>query len=197
MTPTGLYDALALVLTYPTPVYKDALAHGAELLASSAHANSADSRQAFGAAAESAPDPLAAYAAFHGALAPLDTNALEELFTRTFDINPDCCLEVGWHLYGENYERGAFLVQMRGHLRRFRLAESTELPDHLTHALRILGRFDPEEGGRFAHRYILPALEKMRAGFEGKDNPYASLLSAISMIITANHPEPAPEVTHE
>ena len=38
---------------------------------------------------------------------------LEELFTRTFDINPQCTLELGWQLYGEDYNRGAFLVRMR------------------------------------------------------------------------------------
>ena len=31
---------------------------------------------------------------------------IEETFTRTFDVNPACALEVGWHLFGEEYARG-------------------------------------------------------------------------------------------
>ena len=38
---------------------------------------------------------------------------LEEVFTQTFDINPLSALEVGWHLFGEEYARGMFLVRMR------------------------------------------------------------------------------------
>ena len=197
MKRTGLYDALALVLTYPTPAYKNALAHCAEILKTSVFHVPMDGWQDFSIAGETVLDPNTAYASFHAALEPLATNELEELFTRTFDINPVCCLEAGWHLYGENYERGAFLVQMREHLRRFHLTESSELPDHLTHVLRVLGRFDVEEGRLFARTYVLPALEKMRAGFETPTNPYASFLSALSMIITANFPVPISEATHE
>ena len=39
---------------------------------------------------------------------------LEELYAATFDSSDDCALEVGWHLYGEAYQRGVFLVEMRG-----------------------------------------------------------------------------------
>ena len=28
---------------------------------------------------------------------------IQELYTRTFDINPVCTLEIGWHIYGEDY----------------------------------------------------------------------------------------------
>ncbi len=46
---------------------------------------------------------------------------MEELFTRTFDINPVCALEVGWHLFGERYERGTFIVKIRQTLRRLEI----------------------------------------------------------------------------
>ncbi len=38
---------------------------------------------------------------------------IEEMFTRTFEINPVCALEVGWHVYGEEYARGALMVRLR------------------------------------------------------------------------------------
>ena len=36
---------------------------------------------------------------------------IQELYTRTFDINPVCTLEIGWHIFGEDYARGALLVK--------------------------------------------------------------------------------------
>ena len=46
---------------------------------------------------------------------------VEELYSATFDSNDACALELGWHLYGEAYQRGVFLVEMRQRLRQARL----------------------------------------------------------------------------
>ena len=84
-------------------------------------------------------------------------------------------LEVGWHLYGEDYHRGAFLVRMRGLLREHGVPEETELPDHLTHVLPVLGRLDDARAEALARGYVLPALVKMLDGFGEKRNPYRQL----------------------
>ncbi|MEE9555211.1 MAG: molecular chaperone TorD family protein [candidate division Zixibacteria bacterium] len=104
---------------------------------------------------------------------------IQELFTRTFDINPVCALEVGWQLYGENYERGNFMVKVRRKIREFGLTESGELPDHLAHILRILGRMERDEAHIFTSEFIMPALDKMIKGLEGKNNPYEGILIGI------------------
>lgn len=110
---------------------------------------------------------------------------LEELFTRTFDINPECVLEAGWQLYQENYERGNFIVKMRQLMREFDLPESTELPDHLTHLLQTIGRINDDQVGGFLSKYALPAIEKMQKGLKNKDNPYNNVISGIlSELIT-------------
>ena len=49
---------------------------------------------------------------------------MQELFTRTFDINPACASR-GGHLFGEEY-RGA--LRPDAELRRLGLEESAELP---------------------------------------------------------------------
>ena len=79
-----------------------------------------------------------------------DDPSRQELYVQTFEFNPACTLELGWHLFGENYERGEFLVRMRDLLRRHGIAESTELPDHLTHVLALVGRLDHEEAAELA-----------------------------------------------
>lgn len=112
----------------------------------------------------------------------LDAPGLEEFYTRTFDINPVCCLEVGWQLYGEEYERGSFMVKMRKALRETGLRESTELPDHLCHVLPLLDRLDPVDAAGLANACVLPALDKMIAGFAGKDNPFECVLKTIRSV---------------
>ena len=104
---------------------------------------------------------------------------MQELYTRTFEINPLCALEVGWQLFGERYERGTFIVKMRQTLRDLKLPESTELPDHLVHVLQALDKLQPEEAGEFANLFIVPAVDKMIDGFKDKENIYRNILSGI------------------
>jgi nitrate reductase delta subunit len=111
----------------------------------------------------------------------------QELYTRTFDINPVCTLEVGWHIYGEDYARGEFLVKMRQRLRQCGLPESKELPDHLTHVLVLLGRLDGGEADELAARYVLPALEKMLGGMADVENPYKAVLEAVVQAVRIRH----------
>ena len=77
-------------------------------------------------------------AAFGAYSEPRDLHELEETYARTFDINPACALEVGWHLFGEEYARGLFLVRLRGEMREHGVEESSELPDHITHVLALI-----------------------------------------------------------
>lgn len=174
-----IYDRIAELLTYPDA--KRPLAGVAE--------------EARALAPAPASELLSAYIED---IRALSTEDLQERFVGTFELNPACSLEVGWHLYGENYERGEFLVKMRQEMRRLGIEESAELPDHLTHALRVLDKLAPEEGAIFAAEYLYPALKKMRPGLEGKDNPYEKVLGALDLVLAADYPDiahyqPGPE----
>ena len=155
------FDQLAEVLTYPVDGYEGRFSRCRETLAARDPSLAA------------MLDPLA------GHIDSSSESELEELFTRTFDINPQCTLELGWQLYGEDYNRGAFLVRMRELMREKGVEEGTELPDHLMHVLPVLGRMEPEEAGDFSLRFALPAVNKMLEGFSDNANPFRSALETV------------------
>ncbi|MEW5983164.1 MAG: nitrate reductase molybdenum cofactor assembly chaperone [Acidobacteriota bacterium] len=118
----------------------------------------------------------------------LSTADLQELYTRTFDLNPLCALEVGWHLYGEDYQRGAFLVRMRKALRDHGIPEDGELPDHLASMLRLAARLEPDETARLTVHALLPALDKMLGSIEKAESPFLPLVTAIRHLLAARMP---------
>ncbi|MFN7998461.1 MAG: molecular chaperone TorD family protein [Bryobacteraceae bacterium] len=113
--------------------------------------------------------------------------AMQELYVQTFEFNPACTLEIGWHLFGENYERGEFLVRMREQLRRHGIVESSELPDHLCHILPLLDRLDSQEAAELVGQYVLPALGKIKDSLNG--NAYHDLIVALAARLDADYPD--------
>jgi nitrate reductase assembly molybdenum cofactor insertion protein NarJ len=111
----------------------------------------------------------------------------QELYVQTFEFNPAATLETGWHLFGENYERGEFLVRMREQLRRYGIPEAGDLPDHLALLLRLIARLPREEGAELAGLYLSPALAKIRAAVAA--NPYEALIAEIEAALAADFPD--------
>ncbi|MCA9078269.1 MAG: molecular chaperone TorD family protein [Planctomycetaceae bacterium] len=108
---------------------------------------------------------------------------VEEAFTGTFDVNPNCALEVGWHLFGEEYARGMFLVRMREELRKYDLPESVELTDHITHVLAVIGAMREDEATRFVTACVLPAVATLRTAVEKTNSPYRHVISCLADIL--------------
>lgn len=171
----NIYESFADVLSYPTQDY-----HAKVKKCQIAITN-------YKRSATLNPEPLTLINSFSEFIKDKSVADLEEHFTQTFDINPISCLEVGWHLFGETYDRGAFLVRMRELLRQFNIKESTELPDHITHVLAVLGKMEKESADDFANAQVLPAIKKMIDGFGGKENPYINVLKALQIFIQENH----------
>jgi len=171
---TLVLDLFASVLSYPAEGYRDDVLDLQKQLAE------LDPSEAGGEAAETARTMIQLFIDETG---DLSLQEFEELYTRTFDINPICTLEVGWQLFGEVYERGAFLVKMRGMLRQYGIEESTELPDHLCHVLKLLGRLEPEEADAYVRTSLLPALAKMLDGFARHSSPYQHVLQGLNALI--------------
>lgn len=125
---------------------------------------------------------------------------LQELYTRTFDLNPCCTLDVGYYLFGEDYQRGAFMAQVRSELDKAGIPCDEDLPDHLPHLLRWLEHVrGTEDHVEMVAECLLPVLRKMdeamnappagRQGVRGarqearRDNPYRGLLQGLAMVL--------------
>jgi nitrate reductase delta subunit len=124
---------------------------------------------------------------------------LEEVYTGIFDLDAACHPYVGYQLFGESYERSAFIVELKKRYRSsgFEASES-ELPDRLSVLLRFLsmsGDGDPNQ--EIINEGILPALDKMakeaKEAEEAEEadgqlpphgsNPYRQVLEALRLVL--------------
>jgi nitrate reductase assembly molybdenum cofactor insertion protein NarJ len=169
MERSALYDAWACLLVYPDEQGIDYARSGlGRLLAE--HADGSDQLDLLGVL-----------------LAEPDAGAREETFTRTFDGSDRCALEIGWHLHGENYARGALLVRLRKLLKEHGLLTGAELPDHLGVVLGLLGRAKPDLADALVRGIVLPALEKLSAGFEKDTGPYGGVIEGVRRFLSVRH----------
>jgi len=168
----AIYDCWAEILTYPGEERAGKLNGWIEEIA------------CVDEAAGSALEPLARYRQENG------DSALEELFVRTFENNAERALELGWHLHGENYARGSFMARMRGLLRENGIEESHELPDHISHVLKLMARAREELAAAMAHQVVTPSLEKIRGGFKDTANPYAQAIAGLARFVAEEHAQP-------
>ncbi|MBT4790293.1 MAG: hypothetical protein HON90_01875 [Halobacteriovoraceae bacterium] len=107
---------------------------------------------------------------FKAELEKLDETQLEELYTKTFDINGVCSLDLGYVLFGEDYKRGALLVEISRLLRENDVDPGTELADHLPNVLRLLPKLTNfEEREQMIEKLVIPAINNMILKF-GKGN---------------------------
>lgn len=122
---------------------------------------------------------------FADAVISMPSAALQEEFVETFDLDPDCAPDLGWHLFGERYERGEWLARLRADLRRLGLETSAELPDHLTNVLRILARDEQSRADALA-RLVTPALDKLHTALDRRASPFRHVLTAVQEIVAAS-----------
>jgi nitrate reductase delta subunit len=120
--------------------------------------------------------------AFRDETAGVTTDGLQELYTTTFDLNPMATLEVGWHVWGEQYERGRFLAELRELEARHGIDSVSELPDHLTVLLPLLERLDEKTAAPIRAR-ITFALSKIQEKLDEYACPYRHLIRAVAAAV--------------
>jgi nitrate reductase molybdenum cofactor assembly chaperone len=136
---------------------------------------------------------------------PQDT--IEEIFTATFDLNASCHPYVGYHMFGEAYQRSALLLELKDRFRVRGFDPGVELPDHIAVLLRFMSicTDDPEANEEIAREALLRTLEPMTLAPEAEPvegdqevpevfdigNDYRRVLQALMLVLQARYGAPA------
>jgi len=91
-----------------------------------------------------------------------DLLTMQELFTRSFDVQAVTTLDVGYVLFGDDYKRGEMLANLNREHSEARNDCGTELADHLPNVLRLIPELRDEELVEdLAYAILAPALSEM------------------------------------
>lgn len=162
---TELWDEIAALIDYPrSETYADR--------ASRCAAHAAGSGVA------------AALVQFRDRIAGRSLGSIQERYVAVFDCDPACTPELGWHLYAERPDRGAWLATLREELARAGVEESGELPDHLGHLLQLIPRVDDERARQLAAQ-IAPVVEQIRDRLAERNHEFTALLDAAAAMLRA------------
>ncbi len=116
--------------------------------------------------------------------------AQQEYFIGTFDVQALCFLDIGYVLYGEDYNRGVFLVNMKNEQEKAGNDCGHELPDHLPNMLSLLPKLEDENlAEELVCSMMIPALENMIEAFNSNENAYKGMFEILMGIMGSDFPE--------
>lgn len=99
---------------------------------------------------------------------------LEETYTGAFDLKAAYSPYVGYHLFGDTYNRSLFLVGLSERYHQHGFTPGRELPDHLAVMLRFLAICpDPTMKAELIQDALLPAVEHLTRSKAGKGDDEA------------------------
>lgn len=97
----------------------------------------------------------------------LSQDQKEELYTKTFDVQPICYLDLGYVIFGEDYKRGTFLMHMQKEQQDLGRDCSPELPDNIYHVLHLITyHSDKDFVDELVAKIIVPGVKKMIGEFD-------------------------------
>jgi len=125
--------------------------------------------------------------AFYEAIANTSLHDQQEYYLKTFDIKAITALDLGYLIFGEDYKRAEFLVNLQKEHKKTGIDCGSELGDHLPNILQLLAKTSDddfrEELGFIISR---PVIQFMLAKFQDHNNYYQSLLEILGFFLTAD-----------
>ena len=116
---------------------------------------------------EEYPDAAKSFERFHEYINGKTLFEIEEVFGFTFHIQAICFLDIGYVLFGEDYTRGDFLVNMKREQANVNNDCGEELADNLPNVLKLMTiSEDKDFVEELGVRALIPALEKMLVEFK-------------------------------
>lgn len=121
----------------------------------------------------------------------------QEYYTGTFDVQPVSTLDIGYVLFGDDYRRGVFLVNMKAEQAKAGNDCGSELPDHLPNILTLLPLMsDRDLAEELVCSLLIPALTEMIRRFRKTENHYRALLEILLAVMEKDFPSTAYERFH-
>lgn len=124
---------------------------------------------------------------FRERIKKLPLSQLEEIYTRTFDLQAICYPYAGYQLFGEDYRRGEFMAKLKEvYKANDFVPPEDELPDHIRVIFLYLSH-NPSDTV-LIEECLHPVFEKFLDSFkENTDNPYYFLLKGIYQSILSEN----------
>lgn len=166
----GMYDSVADLLEYPDERLSERLDACAASLEDAAATN--------------------LIAAFRAQVEQSGVARLQELYTSAFDMDADCALYVGHHLFGADARRGVFMACLAAEYRKAGIECAPELPDYLPAVLRYIERAPGGTAGareELVAAVVLPATRKLSETLDRRHHPYALVMHALLIALGAAH----------
>lgn len=113
------------------------------------------------------PEAAAELRPFTEWLSTHSADEIEELYTKTFDVQPICYLDLGYVIFGEDYKRGAFLLHMQGEQLAAGNDCGTDLPDNISNTLVLYTKSNNQVFlDELTVNILIPGVEKMIFEFQ-------------------------------
>jgi nitrate reductase assembly molybdenum cofactor insertion protein NarJ len=98
-----------------------------------------------------------------------DLRMMQELFTRSFDVQAVTTLDIGYVLFGDDYKRGELLSNLNREHVAHEVDCGHELSDHLPNVLNLMAKLpDDELLDELVEEIVAPALHKMIGEFDDR-----------------------------
>jgi len=107
----------------------------------------------------------------------------EERYTPLFDMSPTCTLDIGYHLYGDGYERGALLAGLTRELDAAGIDLGGQLPDWLPLQLRLFARLAADDRALLFEAVLRPGLKKMEGLLRDGSDPWSGVLRVLRPLL--------------
>jgi nitrate reductase assembly molybdenum cofactor insertion protein NarJ len=149
------YERLAALFEYPAEDYPSCVRAATAAI----RARCTEAAAALDRFAESLPED-------GPKLSPEALDEMQEIFTRSFDVQAITTLSIGYIVFGDDYKRGELLVNLNREHRQAGIDCGSELSDHLPNVLRLMVRWqDRETMIELVEEILRPALRQMTAEF--------------------------------
>ncbi len=114
---------------------------------------------------------------------------LQELYIKTFEVNPVCSLYASIHLFGEeSFRRSDLMARLKQAYNEYGMVfNEKELPDFIPIILRFtLYLKDEKRLEDFINRCLIKPLSTVIETLKDKSNPYKSLIEYIKIFVENN-----------